>query len=77
MKRYFDDERRVIVSTCSYCGYKYADTDWKNRSDSEGDKPFIEMQESMHSENGRGYYNNIVSHKIFACPTCGVLQIEV
>lgn len=76
MEREYDAERHASIYTCSHCHYKYADVDWEQRKSDEGNEPFIEMREMMHHSDvfGRGQY---VSHIVYACPKCGILQIEV
>ena len=76
MERNYDNERRAWIYTCSYCHYKYADTDWEKRNSDEGNKQFIEMQERMHSGDSC-WYGQDERHTVYACPMCGILQIEV
>jgi predicted RNA-binding Zn-ribbon protein involved in translation (DUF1610 family) len=76
MKREYDAERYAVIYTCSHCHYKYADADWEQRKDDEGNEPFIAMQERMHSDASR-WHEQDEKHTVYACPMCGILQIEV
>lgn len=76
MEREYDAERHAGIYTCSHCHYKYADVDWEQRKSDEGNQPFIAMEERMHSGDSCWYGQN-ESHAVYACPKCGILQIEV
>jgi Zn finger protein HypA/HybF involved in hydrogenase expression len=44
----------------------------------EGDKTFIEMENiELNSTDRSYYYPSHNTHTIYACPKCGVLQIEI
>lgn len=74
MKTVYDyDEHNLITvtHTCTTCGYE-------DKSDGYGNNSFIEMEGfELHSTDRSGYYPRDKRHTVYACPKCGVLQIEV
>lgn len=59
--------------TCKACGYVYADR-WteKGLEIIKGDDEFIELEEVVK----KGIYDNTLV-KMYACPKCGTVHIEV
>ena len=77
MKIEYDWDKRTKTYTCN-CGYKCVEgIDLRYSRIIEGDEPFIEIEDKLHSPNTNYGYGDSVSHKIYACPKCGMLQIEV
>lgn len=80
MKRIYDCDEETMTYVCQVCGYKYTEdlkTRWCNVV--EGDDEFIEMEGlELHStDRSDGWHPSHNTHTIYACPKCGVLQIEV
>lgn len=78
MKVDYDYNANTITHICSACGYKHTNTRVYNQT-TEGDDEFIEMEGfELHStDRSDGWHPSHNTHTIYACPKCGVLQIEV
>ena len=76
MKKEYDWDNNTTTMSC-HCGYRYTERGSRYPDVIEGDESFIEMSEMLHSEDDASWHTNIISHKIYACPKCGTLQIEV
>ena len=72
----YDFDSHTKNYTCSVCGYKYTKETAPYGNIIEGDDPFIEMDIVLHSDNNSRYYIDHRSHTMYACPKCGVLQIQ-
>ena len=73
----YDDDTRTHI--CEACGYKLVEdinTSWHETI--EGDDDFIEMEGiQLHStDRSDGWHPSHNTHTIYACPKCGVLQIQ-
>lgn len=79
MKITYDWDERTKTCICQACGYKHVeDLDSSYHKTIEGDDKFIEMEGiELHSTDRSYYYPSHNTHTIYACPKCGVLQIEV
>lgn len=79
MKIIYDWDERTQTHICQACGYKHvADVRGMYPKTIEGDDKFIEMEGvELHSTDRSYYYPSHNIHTIYACPKCGVLQIEV
>ena len=80
MKITYDWEERTKTCVCQACGYRHIkDTTGVYGRTIEGDKPFIEMEGiELHStDRSDGWHLLHNTHTIYACPKCGVLQIEI
>lgn len=74
MKTTYDWDERTETHICQACGYKHTKKTSYVGTTIEGDDEFIEMEDILHS---RKSYSSVCSHRVYACPKCGVLQIEV
>lgn len=77
MKITYDYDEHTKTCVCQACGYKHV----KNLNDYgrtiEGDDEFIKMEGiELHSTDNSGWYPSHHTHTIYACPKCGVLQVE-
>lgn len=79
MKVIYDYDKDIKTCTCQACGYRYVE-DLKTRWNDviEGDDDFIEMEGiQLHStDRSDGWHPSHNTHTIYACPKCGVLQIQ-
>ena len=68
--------------TCGVCGYKHmikysSHPDRYSVDPGYGKEPFKKSETPfICSENDGGYYERIEKYPIYACPECGVLQIN-
>ena len=79
MQRIYDCDKETMTYICQSCGYRYVE-DLKTACNDviEGDDEFIKMEGiELHSTDDSGWYPSHNTHTIYACPKCGVLQIEV
>ena len=76
MKITYNWDEHTRTCTCQVCGYKYTEETKAYGEIIEGDDPFVEMDIVLHSDNNSIYYSNHRSHTMYACPKCGVLQIQ-
>ena len=79
MKVIYNCDECTKTYVCQACGYKYVEnlkSSWHEAI--EGDDEFIEMEGfELHStDNSDGWHPLHRSHEIYACPKCGVLQIQ-
>lgn len=71
-----------LIQTCSFCGYKYKEKFYNHPTrytvdDGFGQEPFMAGVIKFIYEEERGYASsNTVQETVYACPKCGVLQIE-
>ena len=77
MKVDYNYEEQIRTCICSVCGYNYTEEMEVYGRTLEGKEPFIEMEEIFHSTDESGYYSRPCKHSIYACPKCGVLQLDV
>jgi hypothetical protein len=70
MKVDYNYEEQIRTCICSVCGYKYTEEMEVYGGTLEGDEPFIEMEEIFHDTDD-------CKHSIYACPKCGVIQLDV
>jgi predicted RNA-binding Zn-ribbon protein involved in translation (DUF1610 family) len=77
MKKTYDYDEYTKTCTCPVCGYKCTkDLHSSYRPLIEGDDEFVKMDFTLHSEDNANYYSGSRSHTMYACPKCGVLQLE-
>lgn len=78
MKLTYDYDEHTKICVCQACGYKHVeDTKSSYGRTIEGDDEFIEMEGlELHSTDRGGWYPSHHTHTIYACPKCGVLQIQ-
>jgi hypothetical protein len=86
MKTNFNYENSTEVSECSICGYKHKKYYRKHTYEEQqndissgfGDEEFLTGEtEFLYSEKVDYAPDRLVKKIIYACPKCGVLQIEV
>lgn len=78
MKVTYDWDEHTKTYVCSACGYKYTEETKAYSRAIEGDDKFIEMEDfALHSTDRSDYYHQHKSHTVYACPKCGVLQIQI
>lgn len=78
MKITYDWDEHTETHICQACGYKHTKEMSHYGKTIEGDDKFIEMEGlELHSTDDGGWYPSHNTHTIYACPKCGVLQIEV
>jgi protein-arginine kinase activator protein McsA len=79
MKITYNWEERIKTCVCQACGYRHSEEMYYTHSTIEGNEPFIEMEGfELHStDRSDGWHPSHNTHTIYACPKCGVLQIEV
>lgn len=73
----WDNDKNVYVKQCRACGYEYAEE--YNRDGYYdaviGDKDFIEL--GVTTRKGDDYYERVTETRLYACPKCGTVHIEV
>lgn len=80
----YDHDCKFVHYECSNCGYKYKEyynsfTPYTETDKTTyGDEPFIKGESDFIYQE-EAYYapNRLVKKTIYACPHCGVLQIDV
>lgn len=78
MKKTYDWNEDTITCTCPVCGYKHTKEMNYTQKTIEGDETFIKMENiELNSTDRSYYYPSHNTHTIYACPKCGVLQIEI
>ncbi len=79
MKITYDWDEHTKTCVCQACGYKHTEETRGYGRTIEGDDDFIEMEGfELHStDNSDGWHPYHCTHTIYACPKCGVLQIQV
>lgn len=78
MKSNYNYDEGVNEYVCPVCGYKYVEETRYNGKILEGDEEFIEMEDfKFHSTDNSDYYPRTRHHTIYACPKCGVLQLDI
>ena len=78
MKIIYNYDNDTKTCTCQACGYRYVEDLNCSYKTIEGDDDFIKMEDiKLHSTDRSHYYPTHNTHTIYACPKCGVLQIEV
>ena len=71
-------EEQTETRTCPICGYKQTKEYKKYGRILEGDESFIEMEGfQFHSTNRDSWHPSHDTHTVYACPKCGVLQIQI
>ena len=78
MKITYDWGKRTQTHICQACGYRHTTEMTYVGTTIEGDEAFMEMENIELSSTDRShYYPSHNTHTIYACPKCGVLQIEI
>ena len=74
MRTYYDGNKGCTVYTCPHCNYTYHEyTDYDKHSNN-NEEPFIQLCEVLLTETS---YRGIIRLPQYACPSCGILQIDV
>lgn len=78
MKVVYNYDEQTETCTCPICGYQHSKEYKEYGRTICGDKPFIKMEGfQFHStDNGDGWHPHHNTHVVYACPKCGVLQVE-
>lgn len=78
MKVIYDWDEHTETCTCQACGYKHTTETKVYGKTLEGDDSFIEMEDfALHStDRSDSWHPSHNTHTIYACPKCGVLQIQ-
>ena len=77
MKSSYDNENNCSVYTCPICGYVYHEYYDYKQQQMNNEEPFIEMAEVLLFEKARDWApKELIRCKHYACPRCGVLQID-
>ena len=74
----FDNENTGYIKECKACGYMYEEIFPKGGDYYEvvkGDEPFIEL--GLTTKKGNDYYARVEETRLYACPKCGTVHIEV
>ncbi len=78
MKSSYDNENNCRVMKCPVCKYKYHEYYDYSKQRLNNEEPFIRMEEVLLYEEPRDYGPNaLVRLQHYACPKCGILQIDV
>lgn len=78
MKVEWNHDEQIETHVCLGCGYRHSKEYKAHGVTLEGDKPFIEMEGfEFHSTDKAYYYPSHNTHTVYACPKCGVLQIQI
>ena len=79
MKITYDWKERTTTHICQACGYRHTKEMNRYEKPLEGDDKFIEMEGfELHStDRSDVWHPSHNTHTIYACPKCGVLQVEV
>ena len=74
----YDYDNNCRVYTCKVCGHTYTEyLDYEKELSNEG-KPFVKMEEPLlHTVSMSWEPDRIERIFHYACPMCGVLQIDV
>lgn len=77
MKSFYDEGKNCRVYKCPVCGYEYHDYyDYKERK-MNNEKSFLVMEEKLRYNKPIDYApSELVVLTHYACPNCGVLQID-
>ncbi len=71
-----------LIRTCSFCGYKHKEKYYNHPNpytidEGFGKKPFKVGENKFVYKEERDYSpNRTVTESVYACPRCGILQIE-
>ena len=86
MRQHYDESLNAFIRRCPHCGYQHIEPFCIDKlSDEEreymyrhtGDKPFIEgVAKFMHKVEHSYAPSTIEEKTVYACPNCGILQIN-
>ena len=68
MKKTYDWNEDTITCTCPVCGYKHTKETGTYGKTLEGDKPFVEMDFTLHSEDSPSYYSELAATQCTLAP---------
>lgn len=78
MKTTYDDDSNCEIWKCPVCGYEYHEYYDYPKQSVNTEKPFIKLLEPLLYEEQHDWHpNEIVRCPQYACPQCGILQIDV
>ncbi len=73
----WDNDKDIYVKQCKACGYAYAEK-YNNDGYYEaviGDEQFIEL--GLTTKKGNDYFETVREERLYACPKCGTVHIEI
>lgn len=73
MKEYNYDKTEEIY-TCKACGYVYSEN-YMSHERTQGDEPFLALGTTI--KQTRGYYGQVEEARLYACPICGTVFVEI
>ena len=74
----YDNDNHCEIHTCGVCGHTYHYYYDYDKQTENTEKPFIKMNDRLFYEVEVPWQSNrIVQAAHYACPICGVLQIDV
>ena len=73
----WDNEKNIYVKQCKSCGYAYAEeyNDGGYYEAVVGDTEFIEL--GLTTRKGDDYFETVSEVRLYACPKCGTVHIEL
>lgn len=74
MRTFYDGNKCCTVYTCPHCNYNYHEYSDYDKQSNNNEEPFIQMCEVLLTETS---YEKIARLPQYACPSCGILQIDV
>ena len=78
MNSLYDNENNCRVYTCPVCGHVYHEYYDYAKNQENKEEPFIKLAEVLLYERARDYApNELVRVYHYACPKCGVCQIDL
>ena len=78
MNSFFDTENNCEIWKCPVCGYEYHEYYDYSKQSLNTEKPFIRLAEPLLYEKQYDWHpKEIVRCYQYACPKCGILQVNV
>lgn len=74
MRTFYDSNRCCTVYTCPHCNYTYHEYSDYDRHLTNTEAPFVRLSEVLLTETSDG---RTIRLSQYACPRCGILQIDV
>ena len=74
MRTFYDGNKCCTVYTCPHCNYTYHEYSDYDKQTINEEEAFIQVCEVLLTETGDG---RIIRLPQYACPNCGILQIDV
>ena len=74
MRTFYDSNKCCTVYTCPHCNYTYHEYSDYDKQSNNNEESFIQMSEVLLTETNDGRITRLPQ---YACPSCGILQIDV